>query len=128
MLVLYRLLLACYPTRFRQRFGPEMVLAFADAWRNRRARGFAPAMAWLPGALFDPVINGWRERRGAQPYTPQPEENSMVNIIRQDFGFAFRVLRRQPGFALAAVLTLALGIGATTAIFSVVDGVLLRPL
>src|SRR5262245_38700494 len=128
MLALYRLLLVCYPARFRQRFGPEMTSAFADSWRNRRARGLTAALAWLPGALLDPVVNGWRERRGAQPYTPQPEESSMVNVIRQDFGFALRVLRRQPGFALAAVLTLALGIGATTAIFSVVDGVLLRPL
>lgn len=60
--------------------------------------------------------------------TPQSRIVSFFESLVRDLRFTFRSLRRKPGFTLIVVLSLALGIGANTAIFSVIDATLLRPL
>ncbi len=109
--------------------------------REVERRGSGAAAWFLLKTTADMVSSGLLARfrdRVPHPHSPRAraaraEEakkggaNLMENL-RQDLAFTVRSLLRNPAFSMAALLTLALGIGATTSIFSVVNGVLLRPL
>ncbi len=98
--------------------------------REYEARGFAPRAARRAAReRFGDVdrVAGWlraHDRRQER----ERHVREFLNILRQNLVVGGRLLRKQPTFTAAAALTLALGIGATTAMFSVVYGVLLRPL
>ena len=124
---LLRLLIRAFPAEFRAQFGDELLEALVSDRRAARAKGpLATGRFWLR-ALPNTLLPGMMERIESARRPRRQVEPNMSPIIRE-LSHATRRLVRRPGFTAAAAGTVALGIGATTALFSVLDGVLLRPL
>jgi len=111
MLRTYQLLLYLYPASFRAEYGEELRRDVAR--RRRDVTGTAAVIAFWIAAIADVVNNASRLH---------------WDVLRQDLHYTRRLFRRAPAFALTAIAVSALGIGATTATFSMADHVLLRPL
>ncbi len=129
---LYRALLRMCPPDLRREFGAEMEALFlADL---ERARGAGKARAWWR-AIADVARHGvgarndrWSRHRGTSAYVEYETGRIWMDTWRYDVRHALRMMSRQRGTTAIILLTLALAIGANTAVFSAVHAALLRPL
>jgi predicted permease len=110
----YQVLLWCYPSAFRREYGGEMLAVFTDQIREARQSGdFRRETAIWAEALTD-------------CFTIAPKEH--VHVMNQDVRYALRTLAASPAFAAVAILSLALGIGANSAIFGLLNGIVFSAL
>jgi putative ABC transport system permease protein len=132
-MILYRLLLLAFPRRVRREFGDDMARLFEAQRRAARETGEGTARFWI-GAVVDALFHGTGERMALAAEHLRSVGRGllswrlMMRAFAHDLKHAVRLLARQPGVTVVAVVTLALGIGANAAIFSAVDAILLRPL
>jgi putative ABC transport system permease protein len=113
----------------------ELSQHLEDRWRELVAGGASPEDAthlaladFRDGNVLAKYLAPLRQAQTPAPIALGAPTRSLPGDIWRDFYYAVRMLRKQPGFACAAILTLALAIGASTAIFAVVDALLLRAL
>jgi predicted permease len=139
MVRLARLLLRAYPSEFRRRHGQAYIELGRHRVRREMVAGHGAVRAWATGLVVlvadavRTVPTEWRRHvgdgvRGGNQEARSNHAFSWVSGAAGDTRLAVRALSRRPGFAVLVVVTLGLGIGASTSVFGALDRIVLRPL
>src|SRR5260370_11301219 len=120
-------LLHLFPAEFRREFGADLRATFDERWRDGASWRVALRV------IIDLIHSAAAERyaafqRGRATGVRPRKGDCLMNTLLNDLHFAARLLLRSPGFTALVVIVLAIGIGANSAIFTLVDAALLRPL
>ena len=130
--LLVRAIIRLYPRTFREQFGAEMFGAHLDQRDASRAKGKPvwPHTISTASSLLRalPAVYADERARTRMAAVHFPQRQGLSMSVIYEIRHAVRALSKQPGFAIIAMLTLALGIGANTAVFSVLNSVVLAPL
>ena len=136
----YGWMIRILPRWFREDAAPDLIRTFAAGQDDAISRGFPRLVrfylreaAGLLSAAFrarrpDPWTRTTAVRQGSTAHSSPSTPSATMDHLRGDLRFAIRTFLRRPGATILCVVTLALGIGASTAMFSVVRSVLLKPL
>lgn len=126
---IYRVLLTAYPRNFRSVYGEEAVRAFGWLHADASACGGASVLRLWLRTVPAVMIGGLRERLDLRrENAPEHGGGRLLTESLRDAWLSLRMVSRRPAFAVATIGLVGLGVGATTMIFSVVYGVVLRPL
>jgi putative ABC transport system permease protein len=148
MRLVHGLVMRLYPGSFREAWGAELRWVAREAERSARSSGGRAAVlrtrAWLVWDAMASLPGAWREAKQRRQEAREAETGGAgpgggrggrqrgparwLDLLRQDMGFTLGLWRRSPLFTAFAVSTLALGMGSVVAIFSGLNGILLRPM
>lgn len=131
---IYGRMIGLYPADVRTASGQDMTDLFEDLLQESQGKNRLERIFFVVQAFADLLSGCWKARRkqswqGLPTASDSPPFDKIGShlMLGHDLRFTVRQLRRSPGFALVTILSLAVGIGATSAIFSAINSIVLRP-